>query len=396
MQRIVVVGASLAGLRSAEALRRGGFAGELLLIGDESHAPYDRPPLSKEILRDEWARERLALRRDPAVEGLSFRLGARATGLDLARRELLLDKERVGFDALVIATGARVRRLVNARGLTGISALRTLEDALYVRDALKQRPRLVVIGAGFIGLEVAATARSLGLDVTVVEAARSPLSRQLGEAMGAVVAKLHTSRGVELITGTSVAGFVGEGAVQAVQLSDGRSIAADLVVEGIGVMPNVEWLADSGIDLGDGVMCDEAMRVLDRSGAVIEGVVAVGDVANFVNPLYGERMRIEHWTHAVEQADSAARTLLGRPEPFETAPLFWSDQYGIKIQFAGRAHPDDDVVVMQGSEERFVALYGRAGRLVGVLTFQRPAQLAKYRALIRSRTAFSEATAKAP
>jgi 3-phenylpropionate/trans-cinnamate dioxygenase ferredoxin reductase subunit len=397
MKRVLVVGASLGGLRTVEALRRLGYAGEIVWIGDEAQAPYDRPPLSKEILRGAWEPEKTTLRKDGlAALDVQLRQG-HAEGLDLARRELTLGSERIGFDGLVIATGARPRRLPGTEGLSGVHVLRTLDDALAIRAALAEAPKLAVIGAGFIGAEVASSARSLGLDVTVIEALQVPLSRQLGERMGAVCAALHEANGVALRSGVGVAKLEGEGRVTGVRLTDGSLVEANLVVVGIGVLPNVEWLAGSGVFIGDGVECDEACRVLDAEGVARPDVVAVGDVARFYNPLFEERMRIEHWTHTVEQAEHAARTLLGDPRPFATAPLFWSDQYGIKIQFAGRAREGDALHIGHGSleEKRFVALYGRAGLLVGALAFKRPAQLVKYRGLIEARTPFAEAVAQA-
>lgn len=396
MQRMVVVGASLAGLRAVEAARRLGFEGELVLVGDEPHAPYDRPPLSKEILKGEWDEDRLPLRSQGLDElDVQFRRGESATGLDLKARQLLVGAERLDFDRLVIATGARARVLPGQPALSGVHTLRTVEDARSIREALKSKPRVVVIGAGFIGAEVASSARSLGLEVTIVEQLPVPLSPKLGERMGKVCAQLHTDHGTELKLGVSVRSLEGEdGAVSAVVLSDGTRLAAELVVVGIGVKTNTEWLEGSGVQLDDGVLCDASCRVLDGAGKPIEGVVAAGDVANWYNPLFEERMRVEHWTHAVEQAEHAVAALLsaGEPEPFATAPLFWSDQYGVKIQFAGRSQPGDEVHVCHGDVEagRFVALYGRAGRLVGVLGFKRPPQVIKYRRLIQQRASYDD------
>jgi 3-phenylpropionate/trans-cinnamate dioxygenase ferredoxin reductase subunit len=397
MKRVLVVGASLGGLRTVEALRRLGHAGEIVWIGDEAHAPYDRPPLSKEILRGAWEPEKTQLRKEGLASlRVDFRQ-ARAEGLDLARREVTVGAERIGFDGLVIATGARPRRLPGTEGLAGVHVLRTLDDALAIRAALADKPKLAVIGAGFIGAEVASSARSLGLDVTVIEALKVPLSRQLGERMGAVCAALHEENGVALRTGVGVQELEGEGRVRGVRLADGSLVEADLVVVGIGVQPNVEWLSGSGVQVGDGVECDEACRVLDMQDAAHGDIVAVGDVASFYNPLFGERMRVEHWTHTVEQAEHAAKTLLGDAQPFSTAPLFWSDQYGIKIQFAGRAREGDEIHIGHGNleEKRFVALYGRAGVLVGALAFKRPAQLVKYRGLIEQRAPFAEVVSQA-
>jgi len=398
MQRIVVVGASLAGLRAVEALRRQQFAGEILWIGDERHEPYDRPPLSKEVLRGERAPEQTALRKQGLAElNVEWRLGTRATALDVRRRALLLGHESIAFDGLVIATGARARNLPGAERLPGVHVVRTLEDSTALRDALAKKPKVAVIGAGFIGAEAASSARSLGLDVTVIEALPVPLARVLGEPMGEVCAALHRDHGVALRTGVGVKGLLGSDRVRGVELNDGSVVDADVVIVGIGVTPNTEWLRDSGVLVGDGVECDATCTVLAADRSPLDGIVAAGDVARFVNPLYEESMRVEHWTHAGEQAEHAVDTLLGRPKPFETAPVFWSDQYGLKIQFAGRSRPDDRIHVCHGSleERRFVTLYGRAGRLVGVLAFKRPALLIKYRALIEARASFDEAVAQA-
>jgi NADPH-dependent 2,4-dienoyl-CoA reductase/sulfur reductase-like enzyme len=396
MRRIVVVGASLAGVRAVEALRRKGFTGEITWLGAEPHAPYDRPPLSKEVLRGEWEPARLALRKESYdALGVDLRLSTRASGLDLAGRCVLVDGEALPFDGLVIATGARARTLPSAQGLGGVHVLRTLEDGLNLRDALRSKPRVAVIGAGFIGAEVVSSARTLGLDVTVIEALPVPLSPVLGERMGQVCAELHRAHGVTLKTGVGVSGLEGEGRVERVRLLDGTCVEAEVVVVGIGVIPNTDWLQGSGLDITDGVACDATCTALRSDGSRVQGIVAAGDVARFFNPLYGESMRVEHFTHAVEQAEHAVDTLLGAEKPFETAPLFWSDQYGIKIQFAGRARPGDALHVCHGTpeERRFVALYGREGRLVGALTFRRPAQLIKYRGLIEQRAAFDEVVA---
>ncbi len=400
MQRIVVVGASLAGLRAVEALRRNAFAGEIVWIGAESHLPYDRPPLSKEVLRGEWQPEQLALRKQGFDDlRVQLKLGAPATALDVSRRTVRVGSADITFDGLVIATGARARRLAGTEKMRGVHVIRTMEDSLALRAALAShtKPKVAVIGAGFIGAEAASSARSLGLDVTVIEALPVPLARILGDRMGQVCAALHRDHGVVLRTGVGVKGLVGDTQVRAVRLDDGSEVEADVVIVGIGVTPNTEWLRDSGVLVGDGVECDATCNVVDPNRKPIPGIVAAGDVARFVNPLYDESMRIEHWTHTVEQAEHAVDTLLGAPKPFETAPVFWSDQYGLKIQFAGRSRPDDTLHICHGSieERRFVALYGRAGRLVGALTFKRPAQLIKYRKLIEARASFDDAVAQA-
>ncbi len=391
MRRVVVVGASLAGLRAVEGLRRKGFDGHVVLIGAETHLPYDRPPLSKEILRREWEPERIALRKrgyeDLACE---LRMGARAAKLSLESREVELETgERVAYDGLVIATGATPRLLPNQPDLPGIFQLRTLDDALALREALRPGVRVVVIGAGFIGAEVAATCVGLGHRVTMVESLSQPMVRGLGERIGASMAALHREKGVDLRLGASVRAIEGEGRVERVVLSDGAALDCDVVVVGIGVRPATAWLEGSGLVLDDGVVCDATCRAAD-------GVVAVGDIARWYNPLFEETMRVEHWTHAVEQARHAVDTLLapeGEAKPFESAPLFWTDQFGIKIQAAGRPSDDDVLHVAHGSieERRFVALFGRAGRLVGVVTGDDPARLFQYRKMIAERASWDAA-----
>jgi NADPH-dependent 2,4-dienoyl-CoA reductase/sulfur reductase-like enzyme len=373
----VVVGASLAGLRAVETLRTDGFEGTITLVGAEDRLPYDRPPLSKKVLSGEWEPERTALRRDGELDQLDVdaRLGVRAERLDVAARRIhLSDGTALGFDGLVIATGAAVRRLSGQPDLAGIFMLRTLDDCLALRAALTVgSPRVVVIGAGFIGAEVAATARGLGCDVTVVEAMPVPLARALGPQMGMACAELHRDHGVALRLGVGVDALEGAGRVERVVLADGTVLEADVVVVGVGVEPATGWLQGSGLELRDGVVCDATLA------AGPPGVYAAGDVCRWPNQLFDEEMRVEHWTNAAEQGAQAARNLMataaGQPgAPYAPVPFFWSDQYGARLQFLGRAGPDDEVQVVNGSvEERaFVALYGRRGRLRGVLGLSRP------------------------
>jgi NADPH-dependent 2,4-dienoyl-CoA reductase/sulfur reductase-like enzyme len=393
--RIAIVGASLAGLRAAESLRRLGYGGELLVVGGEKHLPYDRPPLSKEILQGRWDVDRIGLRKQPYEElGLDLRLGVRATALDLPARELVLaGGARERFDALLIATGSSPRRLLEQPELEGLHLLRSLDDALAIRAALERRPRVLVVGAGFIGAEVAASCRARGLEVPVIEPLPVPLARGLGEQMGRVCATLHLDHGVDLRCNTGVAGFEGAGRVERVRLSDGTSAAADLVVIGIGAAPETAWLASSGLRIDDGVVCDAYC-------SAAPGVFAAGDVARWHNPLFAETMRVEHWSNAVEQGAYVAERLAGSDvgaQPFAPVPFFWSDQYDVKIQFAGRMRGDDEVRVVAGSLDarKFTALYGRAGKLVGVLTFSRPRDLAKYRRMIAAGAGFEAAVAAA-
>ncbi|MDJ0866032.1 MAG: FAD-dependent oxidoreductase [Myxococcota bacterium] len=392
---IAVVGASLAGLRTVEALRGRGYDGRISWIGDEKHAPYDRPPLSKEILRGDWEPERTSLVRDDfGALDTDLRLGRRAVALDAAARELELEGgERVGWEGLVIATGARARRLPGAPALEGLFELRTLDDALAIRRALDGGPRVVVVGGGFIGAEVAASCRRLGLEVAVVEMLGSPLEQALGPEIGAVCAALHRDHGVELRLGTGVAAIEGAGRVERVRLDDGSSLAADVVVVGIGVVPATDWLAGSGVALDDGVVCDE------RCASSVPGVVAVGDVARWSNPRYGESMRVEHWTNAVEMASAAAARLLDGEagEPFAPVPFVWSDQFDAKIQVAGRPRAGDQVRLVHGGfeERKFVALYGRAGRLVGAVAWNRARRLMDWRKALHEDLSFEQALERA-
>jgi 3-phenylpropionate/trans-cinnamate dioxygenase ferredoxin reductase subunit len=394
LERIAIVGASIGGLRAAQALRRLGHRGALIAIGDESHLPYDRPPLSKEVLAGKWDAARTNLMRpEDETLGVEWKLGARAEALDLAAREVVLASgERVGWEGLVIATGSSARRIPGTPPLAGIHLLRTLDEALALRAELERGPRVAVIGAGFIGMEVAATCRARGLDVTVVEALPAPLERGLGRELGAYVGEIHRERGVDLRCRASVARFLGGARVEGLELADGARVAADVVLVGIGSAPNTGWLASSGLEIADGVVCDAACRATRAPS-----VVAVGDVARWPNALFdGESMRIEHWTNATEQADHAAASLLardGEAAPFAPVPFVWSDQYDCKLQIAGRVAPADESRLVDGSlaERRFVMAFGRAGRLVGAIGMNRPRVVLKLRGMIRERRPFADA-----
>jgi 3-phenylpropionate/trans-cinnamate dioxygenase ferredoxin reductase component len=391
---IVVVGASLAGLRAAEEARRLGFDGDLVVIGDEPHLPYDRPPLSKELLAGDLAVEDVVLRKQPYDDlAIEWRLGRRATRLDAREHTVTLDDgETVRFEACVIATGAHPRVLPNMPELEGIHVLRTIDDCLAIRDALDALPRVVVVGAGFIGAEVAATCRRRRLDVTVLEALPSPMVRGLGPMLGDVLARLHRDHGVDMRLGIGVEGLDGIDRVERVRLADGSSVDADLVVVGVGVVPNTAWLDGSGIPVDNGVVCDATLEA-------VPGVVAAGDVCRWPNPLFdGELMRLEHWTNAAEQGVAAGRRVLAQSddaEEFAPVPFVWSDQYDVKIQVAGHVRGDDDIEVVDGSLEdrKFVAAVGRGGRLVGAVGFSRPRVLMQYRRLIAERATFEDALA---
>jgi 3-phenylpropionate/trans-cinnamate dioxygenase ferredoxin reductase subunit len=397
LETVVVVGASLAGLRGAEALRRLGYQGRLVLVGAESVRPYDRPPLSKALLRGEREPDQIQLSQPDAFDalGLELRLGVSATALDPAARQVTLeDGERIAYDGLMIATGARARSLAGAPDLEGLFTLRSLDDALAIRAVLEGTPRVAVIGAGFIGAEVAATCRHRGLSVTMLEALPSPMARVLNPKIGAVCAAAHRDRGVDVRLGVGVEAIEGSGRVERLRLDDGSSVEADLVVVGIGAVPETDWLASSGLQLDDGVVCD-ASCATDAPG-----VVAAGDVARWQHPGYGASVRLEHWTNAVEMSEAAAARLLAGPEdakPFAPVPFVWSDQYDLRIQVAGRIQPDDEMLVTCGSlaERRFVALFGNHGRLSGALAINRGRQLMGYRRMLRAGASWEEAISKA-
>jgi 3-phenylpropionate/trans-cinnamate dioxygenase ferredoxin reductase subunit len=393
---VAVVGASLAGLRASETLRAEGYEGRILLVGAERHLPYDRPPLSKQYLAGAWGLEKVQLRPPEKIDalGLELRLGRRACSLDVSGHRLELDDgETVAFDAAVVATGAHPVTLAGAAG-TRSWTLRTLEDAQGLADAVGEGTRVVVVGAGFIGSEVAATCHERGAHVTVVEALATPLSRVLGEEMGATCAALHTHHDVELRTGVAVDDVrpaPQEAAASEVVLADGSVLEADVVVVGIGVQPTTDWLEGSGLEVRDGVVCDARLFAAPD-------VVVAGDLARWFDQRVGEELRIEHWTNAAEQGMTAARNLLaGRPAavPYMPVPYFWSDQYDTKIQVIGHPRPGDEVVVVDGSpeERRFVALYGRDGKFSAALGFSRPRQLMAYRALLESGATFDAALA---
>ncbi|HET9729873.1 MAG TPA: FAD/NAD(P)-binding oxidoreductase [Acidimicrobiia bacterium] len=389
MDHIAVVGTSLAGLRAIETLRRDGFGGRITAIGDEPHLPYDRPPLSKELLRGEWEPEQVVLRKQGLDDlDVELRTETRAVALDVRRRTLALhDGEEVTFDGLVIATGARPRTLPGQPNAPGVLTLRTLDDALALRELMHARPRVVVIGAGFIGAEVAASCRAQSLEVTVLEALPQPMVRGLGPELGAVIAAVHRDHGVDLRTGVQIDGIVADPVVRGVRLADGALVDADVVVVGIGVVPNTEWLDGSGLAIDNGVVCDATCLAAP-------GIVAAGDVARWPNPRFDDQlMRLEHWTNATEQGVHAARRLLGDTTPFAPVPFVWSDQYDRKIQAVGVINADADVHIAHGSLEdrQFVALFGSHGRIVGALGFNRARFVMQYRRLIAERALWDEA-----
>jgi NADPH-dependent 2,4-dienoyl-CoA reductase/sulfur reductase-like enzyme len=383
VKTIAVVGASLAGLSAARGLRHHGFDGRLLIVGAEAHLPYDRPPLSKGFLAGTVAEPDLALQLDDEDLGAEWRLSAPASTLDTSIGRLTLyDGTWIDPDGVVIATGARPRRLPG-RTLPGMHVLRTLDDARTLRRDLLPGARLVVVGAGFIGAEIASTARTMGVDVTVVEAAPTPLAGPLGAQMGRLLASLHTDHGVRLICGVGVTGFAGTSQVTGVVLGNGNVLPADVVVVGVGVIPNIEWLEGSGVQVDNGVRCTAA-------GATnIPAIVAVGDCASWYDPRHGAHRRPEHWTSARERAATAAVTLLSRGAKHGDGaaarptrpPYFWSDQYGVTIQFAGDATGFDSVTVEAGSadERDFLAVYRCGDDAVAVLAIGQSSLFMRWR-----------------
>jgi NADPH-dependent 2,4-dienoyl-CoA reductase/sulfur reductase-like enzyme len=392
-RHLVVVGASLAGLRAVEAARKTGFAGPITLIGGEAHLPYDRPPLSKAYLEAGAETQSTQFRDERTFSeelDVTLLLGRRATSLDTARKIVVVGDTEVHYDALVIATGADARTLPGTEGLAGVHALRTVDDAVAVRAALDARARTVVIGAGFIGSEVAAGARKRGVDVTIVEALATPLVRAVGERMGGAIASLHERNGTPLLCGVGVSAVEGDGKVERVVLSDGTVLPADLVVVGIGCVPATDWLEGSGLTVDNGIVCDENLFT------GVDGVYAAGDVARWHNSLFGRPQRLEHWTSAAEQGAVAARNALD-PEstkPYSTVPYFWSDWYDNRIQFVGVPQADE-ILVVDGEldSDRWVALYREGDRLVGALTLNGQSVIMKYRGLLMKGATWDDALA---
>lgn len=395
--RSVVVGASLAGLRAAESLRQRDPHGQVVLVGAEATLPYTRPPLSKQILSGEWEPERSLLRsqQDLAAMCIDLHLGSRATGVDLRRRTVAVQRDAGGafeleFDRLVIATGASARRVAGLEGAgSRLFHLRTLDDAVALKAELDRSQRVLVVGGGFIGAEVASTARGRGLDVVLVEPQPVLLLRGLGPRLGRVCTSLHESRGVHVRCGVTVASATPAHGGLRVGLSDGSEVEVDCVVAGVGAEPSTDWLVGSGLALGNGVRCDEACRVLDERGQPVPGVVAAGDVARWRHPERGE-IRLEHWTNAQEQASAAVATLLadeaGEPAaPFAPVTYVWSDQHGRKIQVVGEPPNEHGIRVVRGSEEEGVLLAlveSEVGRLVGAVGIGMAGPLVKARQLL--------------
>jgi NADPH-dependent 2,4-dienoyl-CoA reductase/sulfur reductase-like enzyme len=384
-QRALIVGAGLGGLRAAESLRANGFAGEIVVVGDEPHPPYSRPPLSKEALADEPSFDRLAFRVRAAADDVVWRLGVRAEHADLDSREVVLaGGEVVGYDALVAATGVSARRLPipgpppDAAG--GRHVVRTLDDAVVLRAALVPGARVAILGAGFIGCEVAATARALGCEVHAIALDERPMIRPLGPVLAAEVQRRHEAQGVVFHLGVGVSAFVGERRVEGVVLTDGTPLAADVVVEALGSRPNTDLLEGNGLDLGDGVLTDAALRPL-RGDRPVDGVAVVGDLARFPNRRFDERAwRVEHWSVPTDTGRRAGAVLAARLAGsgydeavgayWDLLPSFWSDQYDIRLQsygMPGLADPGGIRLLEGALDGECVVGYHRGGEQVGVV-----------------------------
>jgi 3-phenylpropionate/trans-cinnamate dioxygenase ferredoxin reductase subunit len=362
-QTFVIVGASLTGAKAAETLRAEGFDGRLVLVGAESERPYERPPLSKEYLRGEAGREKVYVHEEGfyGERDIELRLGRTAVGLDPSANELALDDgERLRYDRLLLATGAEPRRLtIPGSELDGVLYLRSVGDSDALRERLTPGAAVVVVGAGWIGSEVAASARQRGCEVTVVEPAAVPLERVLGPEVGAIYRDIHADHGVRMLLGTGVEAFEGAAAVERVRTSDGRTLDCDLVVVGVGVQPRTALAAGAGIAVEDGILVDEHLQT------GVPGVFAAGDVANARHPFYGDRVRVEHWANALHQGPVAARAMLGGDDVYDRLPYFFSDQYDVGMEYAGLARSWDRVVFRGDPAAReFIAFWLLEDRVV--------------------------------
>lgn len=394
--RVVVVGSSVGGVRAAQGLRAAGFTGQVVVVGAEKEAPYDKPPLSKQLLSGEWHVDQIALAslEELTDAGIELRLGVPAAGVDIARRRLtLLDGSAFDYDALVIATGVRPRTLKAPRTVA-LHTVRELADVGALRTAMTSGGGLVVVGGGFIGAEIAATAAGLGVATSIVEALPAPFARVLGAEVGGLLAQLHLERGVEVVSGTGVVALRrGPTGLTEVELGDGRVLSVSAVAVGVGCVPNIEWLEGSGLPITDGISTDEFSRVIG-----VPGVYAIGDVAHWRDVRTGTSRRVEHWTHAFQQAQLVAHNIVN-PDDLQAqtrAPYFWSDQHGVKIQMVGRRGPDDVVDVLHrdtASGRRPVALFSRDGQFTGGVTFGAPLISSRLRRAWEEGASLAEATA---
>jgi NADPH-dependent 2,4-dienoyl-CoA reductase/sulfur reductase-like enzyme len=377
---VVIVGASVAGLTTAEALRSEGFGGDITLVGEETHPPYGRPPLSKKVLLGDWAPELAVLRDRPGLDavGVRFLPGTKATALDLTFHTVTAGRITVPYDRLVIATGAVARRLPGAQHLAGVHTLRTLDDVVALRADLAGARRVVVIGGGILGSEIAAATRTMGLDVTLVGRSRRLGFGHAGELLSEPIVDLHRAHGVNVCLGVGVAQLSGESRVSAVVLSDGSVVDADIVIVAIGGVPATEWLRDSGLDLSDGVVCD-------ADGTASPGVYAIGDVAAW-RDAGGVPLRAEHQSNALEQAQAVAHLIVTGEGSAPIVPFFWSELFGARIQAFGRFDADSPLELLEGDPHRgrFVAASVRGDRTIGVVGWNAPREFRAARARVLS------------
>jgi 3-phenylpropionate/trans-cinnamate dioxygenase ferredoxin reductase component len=389
---VVIVGSSVAAISAADALRQRGFAGRLVVVGDEDHLPYDRPPLSKGLLSGDTEPTSLALHGADhyAKHSIELRLGSPAVSLDTTDLAVHLGNGRVvAADRVIIATGASARTLTPAGAARGVITLRNLDDGLRLRSALAQASSVAIVGGGFIGAEVASSAAKLGLAVTIVEADRLPLLGRLGVGVAQALTDAHHAAGVEVRTDTLALGIDSVDGSPRVLVSSGSSVVADVVVVGLGVTPNTAWLAGSGLEIDDGIVCDEYGRTSARN------VYAVGDVASWRDPWTGRHQRVEHWTSAKEQSQVVAFNVVAEEDqlrPYVPLPYVWSDQHGSRLQVLGRPAADEEVVVVHGAldQRSFVVVYGRNGQVTGAAARDAVRELARYRKAVALGAALSE------
>jgi 3-phenylpropionate/trans-cinnamate dioxygenase ferredoxin reductase subunit len=376
----VIVGAGMAGAAAVQSLRQEGFDGAIVLAGDEQHPPYERPPLSKEYLRGEQGRDELFTR--PAAwygeNDVDLRLGSTVESLDTAGPAVTLAGERLAADAVLLATGGRPRMLPGEPS-ERVLYLRRVEDADRIRAALG-KGRVVIVGAGFIGAEVAASARTMGTEVTVLEMAEVPLHRALGEEMGRVYADIHRDHGVDLRTGAGVEAIEEKNSSVLVRTTKGDTLEAEAVVVGVGIAPNSELAEAAGLEVDNGIVVDERCRTS------AQGIYACGDVANHNHPVFGRRIRVEHFDNALKMGTHVARVMLGSDEPFEDPHWFWSDQYDINLQYAGFAYQWDEMLIRGSVEDRnFCAFYLNDGILLACLGMNRGREVRRSMKLIAAR-----------
>jgi 3-phenylpropionate/trans-cinnamate dioxygenase ferredoxin reductase subunit len=382
----VIVGAGLAGASAAATLRQEGFDGQVVLVGAEPHLPYERPPLSKQYLRGEFPFEKAHVRPPGFYDEnrIELRLGERVTQIEPHARLVRLNSGgELQYDRLLIATGVRNRRpAIPGLDLQGVFSLRSVEDADALRAQIAPGRRAVVVGMGFIGCEVAASLRQAGVEVVAIAPSPTPLFRVLGPQVGEVLAAIHADRGVKTVFGNTVTALAGNDRVECVITGHGRRIDCDFVVVGLGAEPSVEFLSGSAITLDDGVVVDEYCQ------STVEHIYAAGDVANHFHPLARRRMRVEHWQNAMRQGAAAARSMLGKGQPYDDVPWFWSDQYDVNLQYAGFSGGFDQTVVRGALDARnFMVFYLNASRIQAVVALNRGKDLRRAMPLIKARTA---------